>query len=399
MKAMGTASPPTSKIASVPWWDDISVRVREELSLEDRSSLELPVKADVAVIGGGVSGLSAALTAAKLGASTILFERSTTLGSGASGRNAGIACAGVNMPFTDASDAHVARMWIETTEALSKLLSRCGNGDNLLKGARTGSMFLATDAATARRLEKEVAMYARVNIGAQLWQRTDIERVTHGRLNLKKVPAALYLPEEGRIHPLSLLAQLSFEARQAGARLIGNAAVKSFERKDGGSGTTLWLVSLDDGSKLWAENLILGTGPLTDANHRIYAMSFDLDLEEDFPVFQDAAPFTYFDYRPGDGRLVVSGGPYGHAGDTASDAEFHRKMARMTRSWLPELKKIEPRHMWAVDLNVAPDMVPQLRFLDEEKTGMSVEGLGALGVLPGIILGQEAAQRACKQRI
>jgi hypothetical protein len=37
-------------------------------------------------------------------------------------------------------------------------------------------------------------------------------------------------------------------------------------------------------------------------------------------------------------------------------------------------------------------MIPSLRFLGETVPGVAIEGLGALGVLPGIILGRQAAE-------
>ncbi len=50
----------------------------------------------------------------------------------------------------------------------------------------------------------------------------------------------------------------------------------------------------------------------------------------------------------------------------------------------------EPVFTWAVDLEVASDMVPALRMLGSKAPGVAIEGLGALGVLPGIVLGRQA---------
>src|SRR3990172_12781560 len=54
----------------------------------------LPAKADVVVIGGGYTGLSAALQLAKHGASVTLLERES-LGWGASSRNGGMVLPGL----------------------------------------------------------------------------------------------------------------------------------------------------------------------------------------------------------------------------------------------------------------------------------------------------------------
>src|SRR5580704_13103284 len=52
------------------------------------SPLEADVRADVAVVGGGITGLSTALHAARSGASVVLLE-AEEIGFGASGRNGG----------------------------------------------------------------------------------------------------------------------------------------------------------------------------------------------------------------------------------------------------------------------------------------------------------------------
>src|SRR5262249_57745740 len=114
------------------------------------------------------------------------------------------------------------------------------------------------------------------------------------------------------------------------------------------------------------------------------------DLPDDFPLFWDAAPYTYGDFRPGDGRLVTSGGRYGRAGGSPRDANYHRRLAEAARRWLPELAEQQPTHAWAVDLAVAADMVPAVRTLEARAPGCVIEGLGALGVLPGIVLSRQA---------
>lgn len=56
----------------------------------------------------------------------------------------------------------------------------------------------------------------------------------------------------------------------------------------------------------------------------------------------------------------------------------------------PEFEGIEPRWAWAVDLDSTADLLPHLRPLTKSAPGLAIEGLGALGVLPGMVLGQRA---------
>jgi hypothetical protein len=49
-----------------------------------------------------------------------------------------------------------------------------------------------------------------------------------------------------------------------------------------------------------------------------------------------------------------------------------------------------------VDIAVATDMVPVARDLGTRAPSMAIEGLGALGVLPGIVLGSQAGDRIAR---
>jgi DNA-binding NarL/FixJ family response regulator len=80
---------------------------------------------DVAVIGAGVAGLSAALAAAQVGANVVVLEAGQAIGQGATGRNAGILSAGINMGLTDAPPGKDgADMWPATTREVLALVAQ-----------------------------------------------------------------------------------------------------------------------------------------------------------------------------------------------------------------------------------------------------------------------------------
>ena len=72
-------------------------------------------------------------------------------------------------------------------------------------------------------------------------------------------------------------------------------------------------------------------------------------------------------------------------------------MIAAAQSWMPALRKMQPSHMWAVNLEVAADMMPQILEVSAKPVALSIEGLGALGVLPGMVLGKQAGLRLAER--
>ena len=95
MSVIETASKPLDR---AHWESTVSAEVMHALQLPPPSAEDYAGNQifDVAIIGGGIAGLSAALSAAKSGASVVLFEKGPQLGSGASGRNLQSSCGKVH---------------------------------------------------------------------------------------------------------------------------------------------------------------------------------------------------------------------------------------------------------------------------------------------------------------
>jgi glycine/D-amino acid oxidase-like deaminating enzyme len=370
---------------------------QRELMLDAVEMLSTEV-ADVAVIGGGVTGLSAASTASAAGARVVVLEAANRLGAGATGRNAGILSAGINMGLTDMPpDAPEAELWTATTQALLALVAEADAPGSLLVASLTGALSLAERPSAARRLRREARARQAAGLRAEIWLPAQVAEATGERLDARSVVNALWLPDEGRIDPLSLLAQRARQARQHGALLMGRARVEGYEAVRTRGGAHHWRIRLTGGRTLMARGLILAVGPTVAPTARIYALAFPIDLPDTFPLFWDAAPYIYSDHRPGSGRLVVSGGRYGRAGSTGRDAHYHAQLAGATRRWLPELVDQAPSHAWAVDLDVSADLMPRMRDLVAAAPGVAIEGLGALGVLPGTVLGRRAGESIARR--
>ena len=401
-EATGAAggSPWPSALPQAPWAATLTPAVAAALALPSLDeALASGDRWDVVVVGAGIAGLSAARAASAAGARTLALEAAPAIGQGATGRNAGILSAGVNMGLAELPpDSPDRAMWPATTRELLALVAEAAQPNTLLSASLTGALSLAETAAAARRLLHEARARQALGLRAELWTPAQVAERTGGRLETRGVVEALWLPDEGRIQPLTLLARTAEQARAAGATLAGGAHVVGWEASEGKAGRAArWRLRLRDGRELSARGLIVATGPVPAPTARIYAVAYALDRPDDFPLFWDAAPYTYCDYRPGGGYLVSSGGRYGQAGGSPHEGVYYQRLARGARRWLPELAHATPSHAWAVDLDVAADLAPRLRDLGERAPGVAIEGLGALGVLPGSILAQRAGEQLARQ--
>jgi gamma-glutamylputrescine oxidase len=180
-------------------------------------------RADVAVVGAGVTGCSCALTLAQAGLRVRVHEARQVAG-GASGRNGGFALRGGAMAY-DVACAELGRegavsFWRLTERALERLAELAGDAFR-----PTGSLRLAADAeeATSLRAECEALradgfeVECRPNLGGRIAGRF------HG---------AIFHPPDGSLHPARWVRRLAAHAAEAGAEIREHSPVTALEELD-----------------------------------------------------------------------------------------------------------------------------------------------------------------------
>lgn len=185
-----------------------------------RAALDGPIEADVVVVGGGFTGLSAALSAAEAGFTTVLVE-ARRIGWGASGRNGGQMIPGMRWAATDLLDKFgveraraLVALGMEATDRVHSRIARHGIACDL----RDGHFHAACKPAHLDHMRREIDMLHRLvdYRSARIVERADVPAIVatdayHG---------GMFDSAGGHIHPLNYAIGLAKAAEAAGVRVF-----------------------------------------------------------------------------------------------------------------------------------------------------------------------------------
>jgi glycine/D-amino acid oxidase-like deaminating enzyme len=244
---------------------------------------------DVAVVGGGITGCSCALTLAAAGLRVRLFE-ARELAGGASGRNGGFALRGGAAPYPVMIESigreRAAALWRWTEAAAADLAEIAGDAFR-----PTGSLRLAVDEEEREELVAEYEAL-RADGFAVEWIDELPGPLSNG------YPAAIFHPTDGVLQPARLVRRLAARAAEAGVEIHEHTRVGSVAE----TGAETVVVATDgypSGLLGSFEGLIVPTRGQVIATEPVAEMLFET------PHYGRHG-FDYWHQRP-DGRIVAGG--------------------------------------------------------------------------------------------
>lgn len=181
--------------------------------------------ADVAVVGGGFTGLSAALHLAEGGRSVVLLE-AEDIGHGASGRNGGQVNPGLRLTEPQVIERlgprgqGLFRLGEEATDFLTGLIERKGLHCSFV---RPGVVRLAHNAAAMHTLEAVHRALQGRGVATRLLGKRDVEESA----GTTRYVGGLFDPRGGNVQPLDLARELARGAGEAGAQIFTHSPVRS----------------------------------------------------------------------------------------------------------------------------------------------------------------------------
>jgi glycine/D-amino acid oxidase-like deaminating enzyme len=349
---------------------------------------DFPQQADVAIIGAGFTGLSAARTLAKSGASVAVFD-AQTIGWGASSRNGGMVLTGLKLPASTLIARYgkeaTARMYaasLESIDFVEKLVreeniacdfARCGHLEVACKPKHFDDFRRSAD-ETARHFNHRQRLIPRDQLQSEIGS-----AIYHG---------GLVDESSAGVNPARLVAGLASAAERAGAAIFEHSHVEEIQRE----GARGWKIATQSGT-LRAQNVFVATSGYTSRvtptlQKKIIPIGSYIIVTEVLPqklaaelsprnrMIFDSKNYLYY-YRLTPDRRMLFGGRAAFFPETSSTI---RRSAEILRRGMltvySQLRDAKIEYVWGGTLDFAFDIMPHAGQLDGLHFSLGYAGHG-----------------------
>src|SRR5690554_794375 len=362
------------------WWNGLEPRPARG---------QLPAAVDVAIIGGGFTGLWTAYYLAGLepALSIAVLERQH-VGYGASGRNGGWCHAayplGLSMLVKDFGPQGGVAFERALNGAVAEVGRVAATEDIECHYQRGGRILVARNPLHLARAREEAEEYRSYGFSEEDMRLLDADEASE-MVGADGVIGATYSPHAASLHPAALAVGLAEACERRGVRIYESTTVNSFApgtvNTDRGTVNVRHVIRATEAytprfgkvrrkiAPLYSH--MIATEPLPE---EVWA---ELGLQGR-PTFADYSPSLIYGQRTHDGRLAFGGrgAPYhwrsGVADQFDSNDAVHMDLVRVLRDFFPAVEQAEVTHRWGGPLGVSRDWRPSVTFSPE--TGLGFAG-------------------------
>jgi glycine/D-amino acid oxidase-like deaminating enzyme len=385
----------------------------EEISPPDQtnfSKLEGDHECEVAVIGGGFTGISTAYHLAKNFNSDVRLLEAGHMGWASSGRNAGFAC----LPATKLSIKQLFKRYGEEeaklffksqVEGIDLLQSIMNEHQIECEQAGSGNYDVAHHPDSTEDLKNWGAdLQNHFGIKTKWIPKEEFDQIGH---KSTEQFGAIHMDAGFAMNPMKFLSGFANAANEAGAKLHAHSNVIKWEKSEG-----MHKLITRDGS-LRAKKVVMATNGYTDESlnknfaKRILPVLSNIivtrEMTEDEFNFQNYKTLTpicnsreilYYYRRMPNNRML-----FGTRGDTYGDSKSAEKMKHyMTqcfRGVFPEWDSIDISHYWRGTIVYTRDFTPSVGNLDDDPSVYFSYGYSANGNNTTVYCGKKVAELIC----
>jgi glycine/D-amino acid oxidase-like deaminating enzyme len=351
------------------------------------------IQCDVAIIGGGFTGLSAAIELAGAGLDVAVLEAGH-IGWGASGRNGGFACLGSHKLGQSSilakyGEDETRRYYRAMVDAIAQVQSNLQDYGIDAWKAGEGDMSLAHLPNRVDDLKSENEFLKRI-LGEEAILLSKDELRQHGTYGPHFYGGLKHKIGFG-LHPLNYVRGLARAAHKAGAKLYPQSRVTRWEQV--GDLHQLWtgagkitakrvivatngftpenISTLHKGKLLPALSNIIVTRPLTENEKAEQGWTSQIMSSDSRNLLH------YFRLLPN--NRFMFGGRGGTDSSNASLGDYQKQITREFHEMFPAWKEVKITHFWRGFVCLSQDRVPYVGALDDKKsvwTSIAYHGSG-----------------------
>ena len=376
--------------------DPVSIWNTTAVETEPSQNSAVEGQVDVAIVGGGFTGLSTALHCVEKGLSCHVLEASQ-IGFGGSGRNVGLVNAAAWLPPQDVRKilgeddgdrfiSHFSRAPDYVFSLIEKYQIQCN-------ATQTGTFHAADGPVGFTDLVSRKAEWDRLGEPVDLLSRDEAESY----IGSSAFYGALLDRRAGTINPMGYCRGLARVAIAAGALISIGARAKKLQQETG-----MWRVITNKGT-LMARHVVLGTNAYTDdlwpglkysftkINYFQLATSPLGDrIKHILPQQQglwDTGKIMFSLRRDDSERLII--GSMGNVMGNQSGGVSHRWAQKKLAHLFPKLGWVDFDEAWQGQIAMTPDHLPHIHKLADNL--YSPIGYNGRGITTGTVFGQALA--------
>jgi glycine/D-amino acid oxidase-like deaminating enzyme len=344
------------------------------------------IRADVVVVGAGVTGALVADALLQTGKTVAVLDRRGPA-RGSTSASTALLQFELDQPFTiltrKIGRERAARAYWRSASAVDYLRGRIMDLRLRCAFAERMTAYLPGNVLNVRGLRKEAEQRARIGLRSRFIDREQLRAVT----TIDK-PGAILSSGAGEVDPVALVAGLWRSAHARGARLYGPVDVI-----DVGSGRTAVTLTTRDGIEIRAQHAVFATGyePLNlvkPKKHKIvstWAMATAPQPRRLWPsrclIWEASDPYLYL-RTTRDGRILVGGEDEEFSDEKQRDALIPTKIKAIRRKLAALLPGVdtEPEFAWAGCFGTSETGLPSIGTVPRARRCFAVLGYGGNGI-------------------